>query len=341
MRNLDGGVELCGRAVGAAANPLRLDTTKHLFFTNEIFLPAIAQPQPWEAVKAQYRLGTGTYMDTVLDRWKFYHFLTSRRLAEVPRTLRSTEDPRAAFGDRFRIRVWRSWEGALKLPRGMNVTSEEHWRKWQHVLQTSGLEVNQWGYQELLGILPQDNVSVSGWHDRDFRVYFVTRKVVQTEENGRVVERIPDPENLCGATRRVLEALEFDGPFELEFIRDPRTGSFKVLELNPRFWMQHRLAGALSGNALVRRYLGWPVQPVDGAGWGSPMYWLDSDAVFSRFLSVRGFGIGRYFVRAVWGQPWSVSLKHTSRRVLSHALKRFSLGERPASARSGGPSPGA
>jgi D-aspartate ligase len=49
----------------------------------------------------------------------------------------------------------------------------------------------------------------------------------------------PDVEELA---RRVLHALRFDGIVELEFKRDPRSGSLKLLDINPRAWGWHTLA---------------------------------------------------------------------------------------------------
>lgn len=39
------------------------------------------------------------------------------------------------------------------------------------------------------------------------------------------------------AGRVVLDALEYDGPASVQFVRDERTGEFTLLEVNPRFWL--------------------------------------------------------------------------------------------------------
>ncbi|QSG01580.1 carboxylate--amine ligase [Natranaeroarchaeum sulfidigenes] len=39
------------------------------------------------------------------------------------------------------------------------------------------------------------------------------------------------------AGRAVLDALEYDGPASVQFVRDERTGEFTLLEVNPRFWL--------------------------------------------------------------------------------------------------------
>jgi D-aspartate ligase len=42
----------------------------------------------------------------------------------------------------------------------------------------------------------------------------------------------------------LLRALEFTGLSQVEFKRDPRDGSFKLMEVNPRLWQWHGLASA-------------------------------------------------------------------------------------------------
>ena len=37
-------------------------------------------------------------------------------------------------------------------------------------------------------------------------------------------------------TERILDALEWHGPAQLEWIRDERDGQYRLLEINPRFW---------------------------------------------------------------------------------------------------------
>ncbi|WP_225317713.1 MULTISPECIES: carboxylate--amine ligase [Haloferax] len=48
-------------------------------------------------------------------------------------------------------------------------------------------------------------------------------------------ESVSIPE-LDAAGRRLLDHLEWDGLAMVEFLRDPETGEFKLMEINPRFW---------------------------------------------------------------------------------------------------------
>lgn len=45
-----------------------------------------------------------------------------------------------------------------------------------------------------------------------------------------------DEPGLRAHAAAIIEALGFEGPLQIEFKRDPRDGTFKLLEINPRFW---------------------------------------------------------------------------------------------------------
>ena len=56
------------------------------------------------------------------------------------------------------------------------------------------------------------------------------------------VETIEAPE-VEEPARRLLEAIGYDGLVEVEFKRDPRSGEYKVLDVNPRLWTWFTLGG--------------------------------------------------------------------------------------------------
>lgn len=81
---------------------------------------------------------------------------------------------------------------------------------------------------------------------------FNTRKLVQVPEGtgtGCIVEGVNRPE-LFEPARRVLEAMGFSGIAEVEFKWDARDRQYKLIEVNPRPWDQHRL-GADCGVELM------------------------------------------------------------------------------------------
>lgn len=55
------------------------------------------------------------------------------------------------------------------------------------------------------------------------------------------VETIDDP-GVAHLAERLLEAIRYTGLGEVEFKRDPRTGEFKVLDINPRVWGWYSLS---------------------------------------------------------------------------------------------------
>lgn len=75
---------------------------------------------------------------------------------------------------------------------------------------------------------------------------FTGRKLRQTRQHMgvcRVAEAVWVPE-VAEHGLRLLRALEFHGISQVEFKLDPRTGSYKLIEVNPRLWQWHGLATA-------------------------------------------------------------------------------------------------
>ena len=233
----------------------------HLFLTDEALLDDIeAQQDALSAANVSLYPRIKNSWELVTDRKKFYDFVCSRGLAEVPQHVCHSINPWEVFPNGFRARVWKSWNRGRKLSRGMNVMNVEDFQRWLRVVHSEDLRPSEWAFQKLLSCEPRDNVSVCGWHDQDEQLYFVTRKLVQKQDIGAIVECVSACGDLLGTARKILVALGFEGAFELEFLRDPSDDRFKVLELNPRFWMQHRLIAKLTDNALVRRHLGFELE---------------------------------------------------------------------------------
>jgi predicted ATP-grasp superfamily ATP-dependent carboligase len=68
-----------------------------------------------------------------------------------------------------------------------------------------------------------------------------------------VAERTDTPE-LAEQGTRLLRALDFFGPSQIEFKLDPRDGQFKLVEVNARFWKWHSLAAACGANVAYAAY---------------------------------------------------------------------------------------
>lgn len=252
-----------------------------VFFTDERYHAAFAgwaRQHPESRLKC--RLGTTAHLSAVLDRYEFCRFIESRNLAKVPRTIRGDEDPLAAFGEAFIVRPRLSWFGVAQRERVTSVRGPKEFQAALDAYASRGLGRADLSFQELLSIRNRDNVSISGWHGPVVRHLHCSRKVLQYPPRtggGDVVELIPSPPGILEQAQAILAALEYDGPFELEFVFDERAREFKVTELNPRFWLQQGLIEAVSGRALVSAYLGRPPQETSPAErnlrvWVNPLY---------------------------------------------------------------------
>ena len=90
--------------------------------------------------------------------------------------------------------------------------------------------------------------------DRDSRhvAGFEAQKIVQVPEGfgtGCIVQSVSRPE-LVEPTIRLLQSIRFSGIAEVEYKWDSATAQYKLIEINPRSWDQHRLGNA-SGVDLV------------------------------------------------------------------------------------------
>lgn len=104
---------------------------------------------------------------------------------------------------------------------------------------------------------------------------------------GTFVETVNDPE-VTELGLRFLKGIEYRGIGSIEFKRDARDGSLKLIELNPRLWQQNSLATAVGLNYPL-------VQVLDLAGESVPeprpyrsgVAWLDAVADFQSFWAQR------------------------------------------------------
>ncbi len=122
--------------------------------------------------------------------------------------------------------------------------------------------------------------TVGSYLDREGRALgiFSGRKLRQTPRSRKLVPRgvgscrhgeaIWVPE-LVDDSLRLLEVCGFTGISQVEFKRDPRSGSYKLMEINPRLWMWHTLSAACGVNLPYIAYLdliGRPPEPRTSEG---------------------------------------------------------------------------
>ncbi len=142
-----------------------------------------------------------------------------------------------------------------------------------------------------------------GYARRDLEplTYFTARKLIQCPDEfgtGCVVEsdRLPD---LLEPSVRLCRALAYEGLAEIEYKRDPRDGTLKLIEINARHWDWHQLGSASHVNLTWAAYChlsGRPIQPV-----APPIRrakWVAEDAFLRHTLA--GFYEGRLSLQQTW-----------------------------------------
>lgn len=152
-----------------------------------------------------------------------------------------------------------SWRSGRKLPRGWVCKTAREYADASLALRQAGFSSEDFLIQEFMP--DADVVSTCGFFDalnHSRNLFLTTRKLLGQGgrlTTGVVVETIQDPGGLLSRTVAILDALRYRGPFEMEFVEDRRRGTYHVLELNMRFWMQHGLFIDGCGNRLLERYL--------------------------------------------------------------------------------------
>lgn len=307
---------------------LPAEASKIVFLTDERFHEALRDGiRSGSLHNTRLFLGAANCLETILDRYEFCRFIETRQLGSVPKTIGSDVDPWATFVNRFFLRFKRSWRGIEKLPRVRPVSDKKTFKKIVTGLRDQGYREEEWCYQEILSTSPRHNVSISGWHSADHQTYLATRKVLQHPAetgNGDVCELIETPPGLAKTTERLLTTLGYEGPFELEFVLDTKADQYKMIELNPRFWMQHGLIGAATGQELICRYIGrTPGSPPPLP----PKYWVNS--VYAMFRLMRlDLRICRYIYSSstLLVPSWSETFKWlpllASKKFRSHLPRR-------------------
>lgn len=230
-----------------------------VFFTDERFLPEFSEVKAEDRSWLKFFIGNPQHVDTILDRQKFCVFLDRIHNGLAPRTIAGDRDPLEFFGEEFVVRPRYSWHGVNQRERVTIVRTQAAFEAAFNGYLNRGLSKSDLCFQELLSTKDEDNVSICGWFDPLHTALICTHKLLQHPPhtgNGDVVERIKAPAGVMETALQVLKGLEFHGPFELEFVYDVAQKRYKIIEMNPRFWMQHGLVEAITGCELTSRYLG-------------------------------------------------------------------------------------
>lgn len=158
------------------------------------------------------------------------------------------------------LKAKRSWLKDIKLPRGFLYTIQNN-PDVTHFLENKGFDSTLFFFQKYIKNGTEKTFSVCGYFDSKdkSRNLFITlrKKLGNTKKisTGSVLETVQDPRNLYCRTEKILNSFQYEGPFELEFIYDEQSDKYYVLELNPRFWMQHGIFVKYYKNYLIKSYL--------------------------------------------------------------------------------------
>ena len=242
-------------------NKLGKTKRKVLFFTDEQYLDALNRARENGSIPDfHFFVGSEKYLNICLDRFEFYEFIKKNDIAHVPRTINGDENPFKQFDSAVVLRPKRSWPSFGNQQRVRFVSSVADLHKFTTCYLNAGLSPNDWCFQELLSTESGHVLSVCGWYDESEKFIFCTRKILLHPEPfgvGDVVEILPEvPGNIIEKTETLLKAIEYEGPFELEWVLDRKTGTYKILEINPRYWMQHGLINSLTGHKIIGLYFG-------------------------------------------------------------------------------------
>lgn len=198
-----------------------------------------------------------SFPDNLLDdKWAFAEWLRdSPGLTEGLRQWPLTEMARAIYP--CVLKAKHSWVESVKLPRGWICKTAVEAEKYLEMMLNQGLCSDHFFLQEWLGDADCRVISVCGFHDWQNESRNLTAVVERIASHSKglscsaAVETIPDKWQLGFRTEAILNALEFTGPYELEYLVCDRR--VVVLEINPRFWMQHAIF-LRDGNGLIKRY---------------------------------------------------------------------------------------
>ncbi len=187
-----------------------------------------------------------------------------------------------------------SWVGSRRMPRGYLCRTAEDVGAALEQLGAAGWERSQFFWQRLMTGPVSNCYSVCGFFDAKEptrSAMIVARKVLGDGPTvmscGALVETVPDPAGLLPRSIQLLRAFDFTGPFELEYLKDPETGQYYLLELNPRFWMQHSLFVDGYDNAVISRYLNIETPPFpDGVPFRS-LVWINTVDFLYRALALQ------------------------------------------------------
>ncbi len=223
------------------------------------------------------------------DKWAFAEWLQDKD-GLTPSLAHCSLEDEASIPFPFLIKAKHSWLDANKLPRGWICHSLSDVVRYRAKMVKQGWSPEYFYIQEWLGDADCSVISVCGFYDAgnaSRNLACVVERFASYHKGlscSSVVGVIDDVWDLTSKTFAILTALAFTGPYELEFLV---TGDrVLVLELNPRFWMQHVLFLA-DGNGLLKRYFGLDTLDDHRQKTLRKLLWIDGLFLVNDFVTLR------------------------------------------------------
>lgn len=258
-----------------------------LFFTEEASLRQGLQG----AFHGRF-LPTRFPMHLLDDKWRFAEWLqTKAGLTQGLEQWHIADIPSIRFP--CLVKAKHSWYDQRKTPRGWICRTIDALQNAFKEIEQAGFPPDSFFIQEWLGDEACRVISVCGFHDaanhRRNLTAIVERVAAHTKglSCSAAVESIPDQWGLLYQASAILDELEFTGPYEIEFLVVGE--QVRVLELNPRFWMQHAIF-LFTGNGLIKRYLGLESEADRQQRSVENIVWIDGIHLMSSILRFRRDG---------------------------------------------------
>ncbi|MEW6378719.1 MAG: ATP-grasp domain-containing protein [bacterium] len=237
-------------------------------------------------------------LNTVMDKWKLFE-AAKRCNVTTPKTyVIGREDELGSISSQIdypviikplRAADWRKdriWKivkrKAIYCPSEKTLWRE--YNRFKHINPTVLL-------QEYIEGADDDIYTFCSYCDRHSHVLvsFNTRKRIQRPERfgtGIVVQSAVNNE-ITECSKRLLKFIGFTGTSEIEYKRDPATGIYYLIEINPRFWDQHRLSGSFGINLPLVAYsdLTGKGRPPSSSSKYQPATWIAEDGFIKHFTS--------------------------------------------------------
>ena len=216
-------------------------------------------------------------LNASLDKWQTFSCATEAGVAVPKCWLIDDED------DLYRVR------GELTYPCVLKPAAAHHWRQgknWELVRARKAIGISSWAallseYKAVAlansQVLLQEQVPggddalfvVACYLDRSSNcaASFNAQKLAQMPETfgtGFIVQTVDRPE-LLDRTMRLLKMMRFTGIAEVEYKWDSAEEEYKLIEVNPRPWDQHRLGKRCGTDLIYRAYCehaGEPMPPI-------------------------------------------------------------------------------